>query len=487
MAQSTKAAVPSPHVPGATPSRPTRLADLPGPRGFPLIGNATQLEPRRLHHVLEDWAAEYGPFFQIRLGPKRVLVVADNLVFGDLLRDRPDAFRRFSPMADMIDELGAKGVFSAEGEHWRLQRKLVMRAMTPEVVKHFFPTLIRMTDRLERRWTEAVAAGRPIDMPRDLKRYSMDVTSALAFGVDVDSLEHDDDPLQADVEHMFDVMCRRTAMPVPYWRYFKLPIDRRTDAAVARIKEAVANFIAKARARLAEHPELRLKPSNMLEAMVAARDEPGSGFTDDDLTGNVMTILVAGEDTTANTIAWLLYFLAINPGAAAKVVAEADAVVGNAPPDFAALDRLDYLDAAAMEAIRLKPVAPLLFLEANRPAEVGGVHVDAGTPVWGVMRRTALDEAHFPEAAAFRPERWLHGDHVAGHDDPKRKVFGFGAGPRFCPGRYLAMVEIKMAVAMAARRFTLELDGDASSVKEVFNFTMMPGSLPIRLRPRTQG
>jgi len=108
-------------------------------------------------------------------------------------------------------------------------------------------------------------------------------------------------------------------------------------------------------------------------------------------------------------------------------------VIGNAPPDFAALDRLDYLDAAAMEAIRLKPVAPLLFLEANRPAEVGGVHVDAGTPVWGVMRRTALDEAHFPEAAAFRPERWLHGDHVAGHDDPKRKVFGFGAGPRFCP------------------------------------------------------
>jgi cytochrome P450 len=377
-------------------------------------------------------------------------------------------------------------VFSAEGEHWRLQRKLVMRAMTPEVVKHFFPTLVRMTERLRRLWCEAVAAGRPIDMPRDLKRFSMDVTSALAFGVDVDSLEHSDDRLQADVEHMFDVMCRRTAMPVPYWRYFKLPIDHRTDAAVARIRNAVAGFIANARKRLAGHPELRAKPSNMLDAMVAARDESGSGFTDDDLTGNVMTILVAGEDTTANTIAWLLYFLATHPDVAAKAVAEADAVLGDGPPDFAALDRLDYIEAAAMEAIRLKPVAPLLFLEANHPVEVGGVSVAAGTPVWGVMRRTALDEAHFPDAASFRPERWLHGDHVAGHDDPKRKVFGFGAGPRFCPGRYLAMVEIKMAVAMTARNFSLALDGDPAAVQEVFNFTMMPGSLPIRLQARTK-
>ncbi len=483
MEQQSEARVSASRVSGGI-SAARRLAELPGPRGLPLLGNAAQLEPKRLHHVLEGWAATFGSPYQLRLGPKRVLVIADNVVFGDLLRDRPDTFRRFSPMADMIDELGAKGVFSAEGEQWRMHRKLVMRAMTPEVVKHFFPTLVRMSERLDQRWDAAVRAGRSIDVPRDLKRFSMDVTSALAFGIDVDTLEHDDDPLQADVEKIFGVMCRRTAMPVPYWRYFKLPVDRESDAAVARVQAACSRFIAEARRRIAENPDLSAKPANMLEAMVAARDEPGSGFTDTDLIGNVMTILVAGEDTTANTIAWTLYFLATHPHAAARAVAEVDAVLGGSSPEFAALDRLHYLDAAAMEAIRLKPVAPLLFLEANRAVEVGGVRVEAGTPIWGVMRRTALDEAHFENATAFAPERWLHGDHVTAHDDTKRKIFGFGAGPRFCPGRYLAMVEIKMAVATILRRFAISLDGDPADVKEVFNFTMMPGSLPLKLALR---
>jgi cytochrome P450 len=278
-------------------------------------------------------------------------------------------------------------------------------------------------------------------------------------------------------------MCRRAAVPVPYWRYFKLPVDRQSDAAVARVQAAVTRFIAEARRRLAEHPELRGKPSNMLEAMVAARDEAGSGFSDADLTGNVMTILVAGEDTTANTIAWTLYFLASHPEASAKAVAEVDAVLGPVA-EFAALDRLHYLDAAAMEAIRLKPVAPLIFLEANRAVDVGGVRVEAGTPVWGVMRRTALDDAHFENAMSFQPERWLHGDHVTAHDDTKRRVFGFGAGPRFCPGRYLAMVEIKMAVATILKRFEISLACDPADVQEVFNFTMMPGSLPLKLALR---
>jgi cytochrome P450 len=133
--------------------------------------------------------------------------------------------------------------------------------------------------------------------------------------------------------------------------------------------------------------------------------------------------------------------------------------------------------------MRLKPVATVLFMEANVDAEVAGVRVTAGTPVWGVLRRTALDPRHFADPKTFRPERWL-GNDAAGLDDPKRKVLAFGGGPRFCPGRYLAMVEIKMAMAMVARNFDLSLDPEAAEVAEVFSFSIMPSRLPLRLRLR---
>jgi cytochrome P450 len=460
-----------------------RVEDLPGPRGWPLLGNALEIEPRRLHLILERWAAQYGSPYQFRLGPKRVMVVADNEVFAAVLRDRPETFRRFSPMAAVIDELGANGVFSAEGERWRRQRKLVMRALTPEVVRHFFPTLGRVTARLERRWRETASQRSTFTPARDLKRYAMDVTSALAFGTDVNSLEHDDDPLQRDVEQLFAVLSRRAIAPFPYWRYLRLPQDREADFLAERLRRAVAGFIEAARARLAADPALRTRPENMLDALVAARDEPGSGFTDEDVSGNVMTVLAAGEDTTANTLAWLLLFLASDGDAAANVAAEADAHASG-PQDFHALDRLEYIEAAAMETTRLKPVATALFLETNTATDVDGVRVDAGAAVWGLLRPTALDGGHFPGPAAFRPERWL-GAREGGIDDPKRRVLAFGAGPRFCPGRYLALVEIKMVTAMVARNFTLSRETDAGEVEEVFSFSMMPSRLPIRLTPRT--
>jgi cytochrome P450 len=471
------------HESSSTSSVARRLEDLPGPRGWPLVGNALQLEPRRLHLILEGWAKEFGSPYQLRLGTQRVLVIADNEVFSDVLRDRPETFRRFSPMAAVIDELGASGVFSAEGERWRRQRKLVMHAMTPQVVQHFFPTLERATARLERRWrAAATTTGVPFNPARDLKRYALDITSALAFGTDTSSLERDDDPLQRDLEQFFGVVSRRTVAPFPYWRYLRLPQDRAADAMLARVHAAGVGFIALARQRLAADPARAAQPENMLEALVAARDAEGSGFTDDDVLGNVLTILAAGEDTTANTIAWLLIFLATNPEAAARVAAEADQHAADVR-DFAALDHLDYLEAAAEEAMRLKPVATALFLEANVDAEVAGVQINAGTPVWGVLRPTALDLRHFPDAHAFRPERWLVAD-AARLDDPKRKVLAFGGGPRFCPGRYLAMVEIKMAVAMVARNFVVSLDAGAGAIEETFNFSMMPSHLPLRLRLR---
>jgi len=459
--------------------------DLPAPRGIPWFGNALQIDSLQFHVTLENWARQFGSMYRFQGGPRKLMVVSDPALIGTMLRDRPDAFRRTVRSERVLKELGTTGVFSAEGDEWRRQRKLVMRALTPEVIRNFFPTLILLTERLLERWQAASAAGRKVNVLRDLKAWTLDVTIWLAMGQDINTLEHDTNPLQKDIETIFNRVARRLTSPVSYWRYFRLPADRAADAASARIKEAATGFVAQVRARMDANPALRAKPTNLLEAFVAARDEPDSGFTDTHVIGNAITMVFAGEDTTSNTIAWLLDFLARNPRVAGKLAEESDAILGTNAVlrEFAALERFTYLDAAVDEAMRIKPVAPFLGLETNNELVIGGVLVPRRTPIIVMLRLAGMNPADFPEPDQFRPERWLGGKPPV-NDDPSRKLFPFGGGPRFCPGRYLAMAEIKMAVSMVARNFRVELDPNPPEVRELFTFTMTPSSLPVHLAAR---
>jgi cytochrome P450 len=136
------------------------LTDLPSPQGLPLIGNAHQLDLSRLHQVLEKWAEEFGSVFTIGLGPKRVFVCSDAELLQTALRERPDRYRRFSPIESVIKEMKANGVFSIEGEGWRPQRRLVMEALAPKHFRSFFPILKEITERLRKKW-ERCAKNRP--------------------------------------------------------------------------------------------------------------------------------------------------------------------------------------------------------------------------------------------------------------------------------------------------------------------------------------
>ena len=117
---------------------------------------------------------------------------------------------------------------------------------------------------------------------------------------------------------------------------------------------------------------------------------------------------------------------------------------------------------------------------------IGDVHVPKGTPVNALTAHVAAAASNFTDAKSFRPERWLDaaGPSADGHNT--QAFLPFGAGPRFCPGRHLAMLEIKMVAAMLCRNFDVSRAPDSRPAKEVFSFTMMPSSVRVRLRPRTQ-
>jgi cytochrome P450 len=198
-------------------------------------------------------------------------------------------------------------------------------------------------------------------------------------------------------------------------------------------------------------------------------------------------MLLAGEDTTANSIAWLVYLLKRHPEALDQATQE----VRRLAPDSAAfsleqMDALQYLDACINEAMRLKPVAPFMPLEAVHDTVVGDVQVPRGTVVWAVLRHDTVDAAHFADPLAFKPQRWLAGADSADALD-RRASIPFGSGPRTCPGRYLALLEIKTAMAMLLSQFVIDAvdTPDGQEARELMAFVMSPVGLRMRLSSHT--
>ena len=467
-------------VDASAPAQPCRrLEDLPGPPPLPLLGNLHQLHRERLHQDMEHWAREYGPLFRVSLGRAPMLVVADHTLIAQVLRERPANFRRPTATARVAEELGGiDGLFEAEGSDWRNQRRMVMQAFAPHAVKAYFPSLVQVARRLRRRWEGAARAGRALDLGAELRLYTIDIIAGLAFGTDVNTIETGDNAIQRNLDAILPAVARRTLAPFPYWRYIKLPGDYRLERSVAMVRSAAADLVERARERMRADPSRAEQPRNMLEAMLAAAAQEGSGVTAREVAGNVLTTLLAGEDTTSNSLAWLIWLLYRHP----QVLARARAEVQGVAPDLDALtieqmDGLDFIEACANEALRLKPPAAFLPFEALVDTTVGDVHVRTGTLVWCVMRSSSIDDAWVANAAQFDPQRWLD------QRIDKKVSMPFGGGPRTCPGRYLAMLEIKVAMTMLLGHFEIvsvaTLHGGEPAEKQ--GFLMEPELLRMRL------
>jgi cytochrome P450/UDP:flavonoid glycosyltransferase YjiC (YdhE family) len=458
------------------------VEDLPGPTRLPLIGNAHQLlRTSRVHLVAEGWARRYGPIIQVKIGPRLMLAVSDADAINEILRDRPEGFRRWRDQQEVIEEIGPPGVFVAEGEDWKRQRRLVVTALNTHYLHRYFDVVRTSTERLRCRLREEARDGRALEIANELTSYTVDITSALALGHDLNTLERRDNQLQRHIQRVMQMTGRRLAAPVPYWRHFRLPADRALDRSALEMKRAIFGFIEQARARMDAEPERYEEPPNLLEGMIAARRTDGS-FSDEDIVGNMFTILLAGEDTTANTLGWTIWLLASRPEIQARLAAEAREVLGDGelPVEHERIEKLAYAEAVVRESMRLKGVSPLLGVEPIEDTTICDTHIPAATRLLLLLRSAGRDAAGRSEE--FYPERWLE------DSDATRapKSLAFGAGPRFCPGRNLAFLEAKAAIAIIIRDFEVELDRSARPVREAFEFAMAPKGLRVRLRERAR-
>ena len=463
--------------------------NLPSPPKKFLVGHLPDFNQEHKHLVIEDWAKKTGEVFKISLMGKKFIVSTNSEINTEILKNRPDKFTRYNKIGTVMKEMGIEGVFSVEGEQWKKHRKITAEALNAKNVKGFFPILSDMTERLYQRWEGIAKNGTTIDVQKEMTYYTVDLTTKIAFGYETKTMLKSGNVIQNQLEKIFPTINRRITAPLPTWRYIKSKEDKEFDYALDKVQNTVKEFIAQAQSNLSLNPEKKAEPSNFLEALLVEQEKEKT-FSDKEIFGNVFTILLAGEDTTSNTISWTLYYLATHPEVFDKVRQEADRLLGNQalPTDYDIMQSLKYTEAVANEAIRIKPATPTLIMQALEDVQVKNLKIKKGMSVLMQNKVAQTSDQHFKDANQFIPERWqqdisgcpFHGQHTPD------VVKSFGAGPRFCPGKNLAIQEIKMAVSMICKNFDIELAVQPEEVKEVFAFTMYPKNLMFKLKSRTE-
>lgn len=345
--------------------------------------------------------------------------------------------------SNFFHRLVGNGLLTSEGEEWKRQRRLSSPAFHRDRIEAYASTMVEFTERLTSSWRE----GETRDMHRDMMRLTLEIVVRCLFKADV-SRDVDDvgDTLKELVKPFASQASLKwilnNRLPTPYHFRFHA-LAKKIDTVVYRI--------------IAEHRASGKDEGDLLSMLLAARDEDGSQMSDRQLRDEVMTLFLAGHETTALTLAWSWYLLGTNREAEKRFHAELDEVLGGRAPTMADLPRLKFTEQIAKESMRLYPPAFGLGREAIEDCEIGGYHVPAGTQVFLFQWSTQRDPRFYDEPLAFKPERWTE-EFVA--TLPKYAYFPFGGGPRGCIGASFAMMEIILCLATIGQKFRLELVPD---------------------------
>lgn len=464
---------------------PIAFKDLPGPKGLPLVGSAFSMDLDNMHNQFEEMAAIYGSVFKIKLGPVKMAIVSNPKIIQHILKERPDGFIRMKKLDTILRADGVHGVFNAEGEEWKLHRRMVAKGLDVKHQKAFFDKMLVTVDRLYNKWKKHADAGEAFDIQQDFLRFTVDITTTLAFGYEMNTIEEKGGVVQDHMEKIFPMIFKRINAPIQWHKLYKTKKDREFDRALDAINALLDELIVNGRKRLEEHPELMENPTNFLEAILAEAVHE-EAFGDKEVRGNLVTVLMAGEDTTAHTLAWSIFLLTKFPEYQDKLRAEIDATLGELTSiqDYESTPHFKYVESIANETMRLKPVAPLLLFEPLADVEIDGYAFRKGTRILVHSRYAATLDDNFTDGKSFYPERWMKESKCPMHS--MDAYIPFGGGPRFCPGKNLAILEMKLVLAMLFKNFEVEMVTPHDDVKEIMAFTMMASSYKVKLKNRVK-
>jgi cytochrome P450 len=415
----------------------------PGPKGGPIMGVMRDFNRDQLSFI-ERAQREYGDVVWMRFlyVPAIFLYHPDDVEYV-LVTNSRNFIKSMSLRSNFFQRLVGNGLLTSQGEEWKRARRLSQPAFHRERVASYGDTMVDFTDRLTSKWPD----GETRDIHRDMMRLTLEIVVQCLFSADVSP---DVDEVGATLKELVRPFAAQATLKWILNNRLPTPAHLRFHALAKKIDNVVYRIIAERRASGEDEGDL-------LSMLLAARDEDGSQMNDRQLRDEVMTLFLAGHETTAITLAWSWFLIGTHPEAEKKFHAELDEVLGDRAPTAADLPRLKFTEQIAKECMRLYPPAYGLGREAINDCEIGGYRVPAGTQIFMFQWATQRDPRFYDEPLAFKPERWTE---EFAERLPKYAYFPFGGGPRACIGVSFAMMEIILCLAAIGQKFRLEIVPD---------------------------
>jgi cytochrome P450 len=447
----------------ARPSHARRDRLVPGPSGRRLLGSLLEVRRDRLRFVTEA-AREYGGLVCFRMGPKRLFLINHPDYARHVLCDRAANYEKGLGLAEAEPLLG-KGLLTSEGGLWAAQRRLLQTAFHAGRIDEYCGTMVSAAAAHVEGWQRTERAE-PLDVAREMVHLTLDILGRTLFRVELKERA-------AEVSEDLATLTRwamsqmASLLPIPLGA--PTPRNLRVRSALRRLESLVAEMMS----------GRETGGGGLLSLLAAQRESNGERPADDrQMRDELMTLLLAGHETTAATLAWTWYELACNPEAASRVGAEVDEVLAGRPATAEDVPRLAYTRAVVDEVLRLYPPVWLLPRRAREDDVIDGYAIPARSDVLVCLYTLQRHPAFWDDPDAFDPSRFEPGRSAARHPG---SYIPFGAGPRTCIGGRFGMAEVILVVATVAQRYRLEL-APGARVEAQASLTLHPSGL--RMRPR---
>ena len=428
----------------------------PGPRGVPFFGEVFKPRGDAIGY-LSRIARDYGDIVFVRFLGVPMCLISRPEYIESVLTTQSHNFEKSKDYRALRRVLGA-GLLTSEGEAWRRQRRLIQPAFYHERVEAYAEVMVEYTERMVASWQD----GQTRDVHADMMRLTLDIVAKTLFGADV-SREAED--VGASLHLLMGRFMKQAGYAFLLPSRIPLPTTWRILRAVRRLNQVIYEIICKRRAS-------GQRSSDLLSMLLDAQDEHGAVMTDRQLQDEIMTLFLAGHETTATALSWTWLLLAQNPDVEAKLATELQCVLGGRVPGVCDLPRLSYAELVLKEAMRLYPPVWVIGRRALAPFHLGEYQLPARTNVVMLQYLMHRDPRFFPEPERFDPERWRENDPRYA-SLPRFAYFPFGGGPRVCVGAGFGMMEGVLLLAAVAQRFRLSLVSD-QTIEMLPSVTLRP-------------
>jgi cytochrome P450 len=444
----------------------------PGPRGHILFGTLPEVQ-RNILSFVERVSRDYGSIARVRLLPGlHCLMLSHPDHYKHILIDHSENYSKELAHFDVFSLLVGAGVVTLNGKKWRERRNLVQPAFHRHRILGFGETMTAATIEMLERW-RAMDQSVALDIESEMTRLTLTIATRSLLTVDFTG---ELDAVGRAFAEANKFMAKRWANPFSL-RLVKLPTseNRAFALAIKTLDDLVYRTIAERR-KSGEDAD------DVLSMLLAARDEEtGEMLTDRELRDEVMTVLIAGHETSASALTWTWYLLSKNPGVEEKLHEELKSVLGGRTPTIDDLPQLKYTRGVFEEALRLFPPAYIIGRRALADDEIGGVPIRKGAPVYLAPYATHRDPAYWDRPDEFDPSRFFD---ARSANRPPTAFVPFGTGPRICMGAAFARMELQLIIATTAQQFRLR-QASAEPVKLAPLLTIRPqGGMPMNITLR---